>query len=286
MSEENKKFGSITMPTAIIIAAAIIAIGLIVAFKPAGKTTGDQTSNNNGSGATTAVQGPAINMRTVTDADHILGNPNAPIKLVEYSDPSCPFCRLFTPTVEKVMDDYGASGQVAWVYRSFPLDKPDANGDVLHKNAGHESQALECAAKVGGNDKFWIFLKRLYTVTPSVTGQTPNGLDQTQLPVIAKFASIDVTSFNDCLESGIMKTKVEADYTDGINAGVNGTPFSIFVLSKPVPTSFDNVLSSLILKMKISTDQLFLSNDRTKVAMSGALPYASIKTIIDAVLAK
>ena len=102
------------MPTAIIIAAAIIAIGLIVAFKPAGKTT----------------------------ADHILGNPNAPIKLVEYSDPSCPFCRLFTPTVEKVMDDYGASGQVAWVYRSFPLDKPDANGDVLHKNAGHESQAL------------------------------------------------------------------------------------------------------------------------------------------------
>ncbi|MEI6396920.1 MAG: thioredoxin domain-containing protein [Candidatus Taylorbacteria bacterium] len=274
--------GSISTPAAIIVAAAIIAIGLIVAFRPAGKTTSDSKA----SAVDSITQGPAVNMRAVTVADHILGNPNAPIKLVEYSDTACPFCRLFTPTLEKVMDNYGAGGQVAWVYRNFPLDKPDPNGNILHKNAGHESQALECAAQVGGNDKYWIFLKRLYAVTPSVTGQTPEGLDQAQLPIIAKFANIDVKAFNTCLDSGSTKDLVEADYTDGVNAGVNGTPFTIFVLSKPAASSLDNVISSLIIKLRIPTDQLFLSDDRTKIVMSGALPYENIKTIIDAVLGK
>ena len=282
MQEENKKFNSITLPAAIVIAAAIIAVAIIIAFKPATKASSNDTAKATGS----AVQGQAINIRAVTGTDHIFGNPNAPIKIVEYSDPSCPYCRIFTPYIEKVMDTYGATGTVAWVYRSFPLDKPDPNGNILHKNAGHESQAIECAGVVGGNDKLWIFLRRLYEVTPSVTGQTPNGLDQKQLPVIAKFAGLDVKAFNSCLDSGSMKDKVEADYIDGVNAGINGTPFNVFVLSSPAPAGVDQVLTTLIVKMRLPTDALYVSNDRMKIAMSGAMPYDVMKTIIDAILAK
>ncbi len=280
MSEKSER-GSISTPAAIIVAAAIIAVAIIIAFRPATKTV---VVNKDSS--TNPTQGLAINMRPVTNADHIFGNPAASVKIVEYSDPSCPFCRIFSPNIEKIADTYGASGQVAWVYRSFPLDKPDANGNILHKNAGHESQALECASKVGGNDKYWIFLRRLYEVTPSVTGDTPNGLDQTQLPVIAKFAGVDVKTFNDCLDSGSMKSKVEADYTDGINIGVNGTPFSIFVLSKPAPDTLDQVLSNIIIQLHLPSGSLYLSDDRTKLAMSGAMPYETMKTIVDALLGK
>ncbi len=281
MSEKFEK-GSISTPAAIVVAAAIIAVAIIIAFRPITKTV---VVNQDGS-TNSATQGPAINMRPVTNADHIFGNPAAAIKIVEYSDPSCPFCKIFSPNIEKIADTYGSTGQVAWVYRSFPLDKPDANGNVLHKNAGHESQALECANKVGGNDKYWIFLRRLYEVTPSVTGDTPNGLDQTQLPVIAKFAGVDVNAFNDCLDGGSMKSKVEADYTDGVNAGVNGTPFSVFVLSKPAPTTLDQVLTNIIIQLHLPSGSLYLSNDRTKLAMSGAMPYETMKTIIDAILGK
>lgn len=224
---DNKPRTAITLPGAIIIAAALIAIAIIWVKHPvAAPAATGQISQTAQTG-----QLADVNMAPVTAADHILGNPNAPIKIVEYSDPSCPYCKMFNPVMEQIMTQYGPGGKVAWVYRSFPLDKPGTtpNGGILHPNAGHEAQALECAASLGGNDKFWAFEKHLYETTPSVTQDTPNGLDQSTLPKLAKDVGLDPVSFNDCLSSGQFKEKVEAQYTDGLNVGVNGTPYSVII---------------------------------------------------------
>ena len=61
-----------------------------------------------------------IDVAPVTDKDHIRGNPNAPIVIVEYSDFDCPFCKNFHETMNQIMEDYGLNGNVAWVYRHFP----------------------------------------------------------------------------------------------------------------------------------------------------------------------
>jgi len=236
----------LTIPAAIIIAAAIIAVTLIYILKPSSRAP---------AAAAQAVT-PQVSMAPVTAADHIFGNPNAEIKIVEYSDPSCPYCKMFNPTMYQVMANYGATGQVAWVYRHFPLDKPDQNGHVLHPNAGHEAQALECAASLGGNDKFWAFEKKLYETTPSVTPDSPNGLDQTQLPVIAKAVGLDTVSFNECLSSGQFKDKVEAQFVDGLNAGVTGTPYIII-----------------------------LTPSGSKIPLVGSQTYTTMKTAIDALIA-
>ena len=159
--------------------------------------------------------------------------------------------------MRKIMDEYGKSGQVAWVYRHFPLDKPDSLGRVLHKNAGHEAQASECAASLGGEGKFWEFINKVYEVTPSVTGQTPDGLDQNELPNIAAQIGLDRTAFISCLDSGKFKSKVENQYLSGINAGVLGTPFSYIV------TKAGN-----------------------KVPINGAESYTAVKTAIDSLLAQ
>ncbi len=219
--EQNSPRAILNVPMAIVLAAVIIAVSIVWIKKPAVSPTIVATNN----------AGQQTTLKAVTSADHILGNPNAPIKIVEFSDPSCPYCKIFHPTMNQIIAQYGPTGQVAWVYRAFPLDKPDANGNVLHKNAGHESQALECAATLGGNDKFWAYTNRLYSVTPAVTGSTPDGLDQAQLPVIAKYVGLDVAKFNDCLSSGQEAAKVEAQYVDGLNAGVTGTPSSFIVTS-------------------------------------------------------
>jgi len=239
----------VTLPGAIIIAGALIAIAIIWVRKPV--TTQPVTDGQ---------QLPAtaqVNMRPVTSSDHILGNPNALVKIVEYSDTSCPFCKTFNPIMTRIMDEYGPTGKVAWIYRHFPLDKPDQNGYILHKNSGREAQAMECAASLGGNDKFWAYEKRLYEITPSVTSQTPDGLDQKELPEIAKFVGLDVVSFNECLESNQFKDKVEADYTDGINAGVSGTPYSVII----TPSG-------------------------TKIPLVGAQPYQTIKSALDALVSE
>lgn len=277
--ESSKQTPMFNVPIAIIIAGALVAGAVIWTKRP----TPIVATN------TAQPDQVTINIRPVTSNDHILGNPNAPIKIVEFSDPSCPFCKFFHPIMKSLMDSYGKTGNVAWVYRHFPLDTPDINGNVLHKNAGHESQALECAAEVGGNDKFWVYINRLYEITPSVTGQTPEGLDQKELPNIAKFAGIDVAQFNTCLASGRTKTQVEADRTDGINAGISGTPSSVIILSKPISSAVkDQILKIYEPYKNQQTDSypIEFSSDNLKIAINGALPLEVMKATVEMLYTK
>ncbi len=245
--DPRPKSPAVTLPGAIIIGCAIIAIAIIWTQTPPPSNNQAAAGNLNTSGE--------INLVPVTGADHIFGNPNAPIKIVEYSDTSCPYCKAFHPVMIKLMAEYGPTGKVAWVYRHFPLDKDDGSGSILHPNAGTEAQAMECAAQIGGNDKFWEYTHKLYEITPAVTPQTPAGLDPKELPNIAKSVGLNVVSFNECLESGQFKDKVDQQFIDGLNAGVSGTPYSIIV----TPTG-------------------------GKIPLMGAQPYASVKAAIEALI--
>ncbi len=244
--QNNTRSQLITIPGAIIVAGAIIAIAIVWTTKPAKPAAGGAASQ----------QPAAVAMAPVTAADHILGNPNAPIKIVEYSDPSCPYCKMFNPTMEQIMTAYGAGGKVAWVYRQFPLDKPDPNGNILHQNAGHEALAFECAGSLGGNTAFWAYEKEWFSVFPlqGATGRTI-AEDTAQLASIAKDVDLNAISFSDCLSSGQFKSRIDAEYTDGVNAGVSGTPTSIII----TPTG-------------------------TKIPLVGAVQYDTLKATIDTLL--
>lgn len=242
----EQKNSFVTIPGAIIIAGALVAIAIIYINKPTNVPATPNTSDK-----------AQLSIKPVNKEDHILGNPNAQVKIIEYSDPSCPFCKIFDPTMHQIMDQYGPGGKVAWIYRHFPLDKKGTrqDGGILHPNAGHEAQAMECVASLGGNDKFWAFEKKFYEITPAVTPDSPDGLDQKKLPDIAKSVGVDPVAFNNCLADGRFKEKVESQYTDGINAGISGTPYVIIIAP---------------------------SGD--KIALAGAQSYASMKKIIDTML--
>ncbi|MDD5165684.1 MAG: thioredoxin domain-containing protein [Candidatus Pacebacteria bacterium] len=233
----------ITIPGAIIIGCTILAIAYFMTQR-----------SNNPAPTNGTPQIPTVTMAPISANEHILGNPNAKIKIVEYSDPSCPYCKMFHPTMEQVMNAYGASGKVAWVYRQFPLDKPDANGNILHPNAGHEAQAFECAASIGGNDKFWAYTKEWYNVFP-LQGATdrPVAEDTAQLASIAKKVGLNAISFSDCLASGQFKSKVEAQYLDGVNAGVSGTPYNIIITPSGAKIPLAGAVSYSTLKNTIDT---------------------------------
>ncbi len=162
-----------------------------------------------------------ISLEPVTTVDHIIGNPKAEIIIVEYSDTECPFCKNFHVTMNKIMTEYGDGGKVAWVYRHFSLP--------FHTKAPKEAEATECAAKQGGNTKFWEYTNKLFEITPG-----NDGLDLAVLPKIAEMVGLDVPMFEKCLASGEMKTFVDAGIASGSKAGVQGTPHSLIVVNKKV----------------------------------------------------
>lgn len=90
-----------------------------------------------------------IDFKPVNEDDWVLGNKNAPVTIIEYSDIDCPFCRRHHPTLQDIVEDY--NGRVNWVYRHLPLD-------ALHPLARSKAEATECAGAEEGNDAFWSLL--------------------------------------------------------------------------------------------------------------------------------
>lgn len=159
----------------------------------------------------------------VTEDDHIRGDKNAQIALIEYSDTECPFCKRFHPTAQQVIDNY--KGKVMWVYRHYPLS--------FHANAQKEAEASECANELGGSDVFWKYLDTVYDRTTS----NGTGFALDKLAPLAKELGLNETKFKECLDSGKYADHVKEDMNGGSKAGVTGTPGNILLSVKTGKTS-------------------------------------------------
>ncbi len=250
------------VPGAILLAGFIIAGSIYFSNKDTSAPTAVNKPNT--AAKTTTAGAP----KAISADEHILGNPNAEVKIVEYSDIECPFCIRHQKTMNNIIDAYGKDGKVAWVYRHFPLDQ-------LHPKARKEAEATECAAELGGNTSFWAMLNTIYSKTPG-----NNGLDAAQLPVFAKEIGLDVAKFNTCLSSGKMARTVEAQYQDGLKAGARGTPYSVVVLNNALNKSTETALTNFISQNGLG-DNITISNDKKRIVLNGALPEAVLKTLID-----
>lgn len=245
---EEQKRNNLTIPVAIIIAGALVAGALFLTTKKSQDTTKVTETKINKS---------EIVIDPVSAEDHILGNPKAPIMIVEFSDTECPFCKNFHTTMHRVINTYGKSGKVAWVYRHFPLYKPDEQGRALHSRAGKESEATECVAEVGGNEKFWEYLDLIYKKTPS-----NNDLDPSLLPKFAEEIGIDEKKFETCLNSGKYADKISESVEKAKIAGGQGTPYTVIITKfEKIPISEGAIpFSGGPVNMKIILDDLISKN--------------------------
>jgi len=157
------------------------------------------------------------NVRRVSATrDHIYGNPQAAISIVEYSDFECPFCKRFHATPKELVEAY--AGKVNWVYRHFPLP-------FHNPGAQKEAEASECASELGGNDAFWKYGDAIYARTQS----NGKGFPLTQLVPLATEIGLDGDKFQQCIDSGKYASRVQEDIAEGAQIGVTGTPASILL---------------------------------------------------------
>ncbi len=152
---------------------------------------------------------PEIDTAIATDR-MVMGNPDAPVTLVEWGDYSCPGCGNFALSVEPVLiDAFVKSGQVKFEFRPFPLD--------IHGNdAVLAAQAATCAADQG---KFWRFHDTLFR-----NQKSEEGFSEPALTAMATQLGLDVPAFSDCLNKPETVDSVSTSVQAGKDAGVDSTP--------------------------------------------------------------
>jgi len=149
---------------------------------------------------------PSAPIPEVTSADHIRGNKDAAVTLVEYSDFQCPYCLRFTPTVEKALQEF--PNDVRLVYRHFPLNS-------IHPNAQKSAEASECASEQW---KFWEMHDKIFEQNAA------NNMSVAEWKQLASDMGLDTAKFNDCLDSDKYASLVQQNAAGGQAAGVRGTP--------------------------------------------------------------
>jgi len=209
--EPTQQNSSLVVPIAIIIGFTLIALAIY--FSGIGRQTvvSDVKSNPN-------TNTPVSEIRVVDESDYILGNPNAPILLVVYSDYDCSFCKRYHETMKQIMDEYGVNGKVAWVYRQFPIAQ-------LHPNSPRISEAALCVGEAGGNRAFWKFSDTVFAER-NINEST----NMTKLVDFAVEAGVDRDTYETCVRSGRHQQRIAESLMDGYEAGVTGVPHSFVIV--------------------------------------------------------
>jgi protein-disulfide isomerase len=156
----------------------------------------------------------------VTQHDHVRGDPQAPVVLLEYGDYECPYCGLAHPVVQAVEQHFGP--QLAFVFRHFPLNE-------IHP---HAEPAAESAEYAGAHGRFWEMHAGIY--------ENQSRLGIPLLFALVRALGLSEAGLREALATGQFRPKVRADFMSGVRSGVNGTPtFFINGLRHDGPPSFE-----------------------------------------------
>ncbi len=188
---------------------------------------------------------PNLPIKISADNDPMIGNPDAPITIIEFTDFQCPFCaRFHTQTLPLIIEEYIEQGKVKLVVRDFPIQS-------IHPNAVPASVASECANEQGKVKEMHDML--FYNQNEWSKQETADALS-----LFSQYATeiqLEQETFDSCLINGKYIDEIKKDLADGRDYGVSGTP------------------------------GFFVGNDQIGyVELKGAQPFDSFKKVIDAQL--
>lgn len=193
------------LPSSIIVAALLIGVAIIYSVGSKSLPSRNVEQGNS--------DFDASNLLALTKEDVALGNLEAPITIIEYSDFQCPFCGFFYTNVESLLkENYISTGKVKLVYRHFAF---------LGEESSAAAAASECAKDQG---KFWKFHDFLFDNEIKDNREHNGNLNRDLFMSIASDLGLNQNTFAVCLDSGKYTQKVENDLASGKKVGVRATP--------------------------------------------------------------
>jgi len=153
--------------------------------------------------------GPAVVSDVEIGDSPIMGDKNAPVTIVEFSDYQCPFCaKFFLETLLSLEKEYINKGMVKLVYKDFPLN--------IHPEAPKAAEAARCVREQKGDDGYFKMHDLMF--------KNQNELGMENYKKWARMLGVSAAKFDDCLESGKYTEEVQSDLAYGSQLGVSGTP--------------------------------------------------------------
>lgn len=199
MEEQNNKF---LIPAAIAFAGVVIAVAVIYSVQ-----NPNQNANKNNEKTAALAALPVI-----SSSDFVLGDQNAPVTVITYSDFQCLFCGKFFKEVESgLREKYIKTGKVKFIYRDFAF---------LGDESFWAGNAARCAGEQG---KFWQYHDYLYS---NQSGENQGAFSKSNLKSFAAALGLDKEKFNSCLDSEKYTAAIQKETKEGGDAGVSGTPAS------------------------------------------------------------
>jgi len=215
IEKESKKFITDSPKTnfffGLILGVAIVAIlgfgGILLTRDNPTDNLGDE--NGDVAGAEEEV---VVDLQ-INENDLVLGNPDAPVKVFEFSDFQCPYCAMFHEVMHQIVDEY--DGQVVWVYKQFPI--------ASHPLGMPGAIATECANEQG---KFWEMSDMIFANQDTLT--------EASFEEYAEELGLNLEAYQSCVADERYYEKILTDYNLGVENGVRGTPTN-FVNNEMVP---------------------------------------------------
>ncbi len=214
-----------------------------------------------------------LSFKIGTGTNPVIGNQNAPITIVEFTDYQCPYCKRHAEnTFQKIEENYVKDGKVNYYLRDFPLSQ-------IHKNAKSAATAARCA---GAHGKYWEMHALLFSKQQEWEGLSANSLSQKFSEYAGSFG-INQEAFLSCYAGADYESQISADISDALDYGISGTPSSVVILPKTAnETKMLAVLSEypdyaakgmLALSKNAEGDYAFF--------IKGAFPYEIFQKVLD-----
>jgi protein-disulfide isomerase/uncharacterized membrane protein len=180
--------------------------------------------------------------------DYSIGDKDAPIRIVEFSDMQCPFCRKVFATIEEAIKGY--EDKVVFISKNFPID-PSCNPTIEGLGHPYSCLAAKYARCAGEQGKFWQVLKSFYLL-PELELDSTLGDPLPAMKNTLRQFNINMDYFNDCLISDKVSDKIQEDINIAGEVGITGTP-SFWVNGKRLKAAEPKLLHIIfdeILKQK------------------------------------
>jgi protein-disulfide isomerase len=182
------------------------------------------------------IKSPATEIKRSLVKANTMGDPNAPVKLVEYADFQCPACGRFAAVAEPIIvEKYINTGKVFYTFVPFSF----IDGNTPNGESKKAAQAAYCASE---QSKFWEMHDLIFA---NQNGENQGDFADRRLKAFASKISLDTGAFNSCLDSGKYAAQVADDLKQGEAKGVSSTP-SFVINGKLIQyQSYDDIYKAI-----------------------------------------